>query len=205
MVCAGLRPDALEALPWRHEPGGVHTRRSCLTMFAADPADVLLTLAEVSIAFAGFSSLIAVVGMRSEAPGESFDLVRYWIMLEFSLAALAFSLLPFVLTFLGVPDTAGWRSLSGLIAVFVVVHNIVLGVMYRRGNEALRRAATPASLVPANIVYAATVASQLGNAFGWLDATFGWYLFGLALVLVVASAHFIIFIAHALRQLGGSR
>ena len=53
-------------------------------MMSLDPTDILLTTAEVSIAFAGFASLIAILGMRAAEKSAHFDLFRYWVMLEFT-------------------------------------------------------------------------------------------------------------------------
>jgi hypothetical protein len=165
-----------------------------------NPADVLLTFAQVSVAFGGFSSLIAVIGMRSSAVA-GFDLLRYWMMLEFSLAALALSLLPFVLLLLGVSETWVWRGLSGVAAVFAIGHNAVLARLYLKGEPSVRRAAGPLNMIAANVVYAALGLSQTGNAVGLLGGTVGWYLCGLLLILLVATAHFILFIVNALRSL----
>jgi hypothetical protein len=170
-------------------------------LLSIDPAETLLTMAEVAVAFAGFASLIAILGMRQAAA--AFDLLRYWVMLEFSLAALGFALLPQVLGAIGVGEAVVWRSVSALLALFTIVHNLVLAVLYVRGIEAVRAAAGQANLLAANAVYAAIILSQLGNAFGWLDHLAGWYVFGLFLVLVVASAHFTLFIGHAIAHLRG--
>jgi hypothetical protein len=165
-----------------------------------DPGDLLLTFAEVSIAFAGFASLIAIIGMRTSLGTPGFDLLRYWVMLEFSLAALALSLLPPVLMLLGVTGSGVWRSLSGVMAVFAGVHNAVMARLYFKGNASVRRGATLANQIAANLVYAALGLTQIGNAVGWLEPAVGWYMLGLFLVLLVASAHFILFIANALRS-----
>ena len=69
--------------------------------FTADASEVLLTLAEISVAFAGFSSIVATFQKRSGDDGTQFDHFRFWIMLEFSLASLLFSMLPFALYFAG--------------------------------------------------------------------------------------------------------
>jgi hypothetical protein len=166
-----------------------------------DPADVLLTVAEVSIAFAGFASLIAIFGMRSVSATQTFDLLRYWVMLEFSLAALAFSLLPIILVFVGVSESIVWPGLSGLLAVFVIVHNVVLARLFFRGENTVRSAATPGNMVAANLVYAIIGISQIGNALGFLERQPGWFMFGLFFVLVVAAAHFVLFIGHAIAHL----
>ena len=186
-------------IEWRSIGSSGATEVDVLTI---DPGDLLLTFAEVSVAFAGFSSLIAVVGMRTSTRADSFDLLRYWVMLEFSLAALALALLPPVLILLGVADVWVWRSLSGVMALLAIAHNAVMARLFLRGDPAVRRAATPANQIAANSVYAVLVLTQIGNAVGLLDHRAGWYLFGLFLVLVVASAHFILFIINALRSLG---
>jgi hypothetical protein len=60
---------------------------------ASDPGDVLLTFAEIAVAFAGSASIVGIFQRGSEAGRDSFDLFRFWVMLEFSLAALFFVLL----------------------------------------------------------------------------------------------------------------
>lgn len=153
------------------------------------------------MAFAGFASLIAILGLRTATGSQPFDLLRYWVMLEFSLTALALSLLPLLLAFLGSPEVVIWRGLSAFVALFVLVHHVVVVRLYFRRDPAVRRAMHPANLIGANLTYAALVLTQLANALGFLDPPFGWYLLGLLLVLFVASAHFIIFIAHAIETL----
>ena len=60
--------------------------------FSADPTDVLLTLAEVSVTFAGFASVVAIFQVRFTASDTPFDLFRFWVMLTFSLATLKIGL-----------------------------------------------------------------------------------------------------------------
>ena len=60
--------------------------------FNPEPSDVLLTLAEVAVAFAGFASIVAVFQVRWTRNEMPFDLFRFWVMLAFSLATLLFAL-----------------------------------------------------------------------------------------------------------------
>ena len=59
-------------------------------------ADHLFTVAEVGIALAGFSTLVAVLGVRSGRADPRLDAVRLQIMLESSLFVVAFSLFPLI-------------------------------------------------------------------------------------------------------------
>lgn len=168
------------------------------------PAEVLLAMAEVAIAFTGFASLIAIFGMRAGRGARDFDLLRYWVMLESSLAALGFSFVPIVLRAVGVPEAAAWRVGSAGLAACVAVHVIVTGVLYRRGSPLFTLPVTTGQIVVSQVVYAALVLSQLANALGFLgDRVDGWYLVGMFLLFVVATAHFVLFISHAISRFAG--
>jgi hypothetical protein len=77
-------------------------------------ADLLLTIAEIAVAFAGFASLVSAL---SSAPIEEHPIVqsvRFRTMVLMSLTVVAFSLVPFVPHGLGVPPALSWRIASGL-------------------------------------------------------------------------------------------
>ena len=78
---------------------------------------VFLTIAEISVALAGFSCVVAVVGRQSDSRWRSGDLLRFWQMIEVSLTALVFSLIPFVFFYIGLPDAYTWAFSSGMLAV----------------------------------------------------------------------------------------
>ncbi len=80
-------------------------------------SEVLLTLADVSVAFAGFAGLAGVL-RRYFAPAD------HWIagarlrgLIENALIALAFSLLPFALERLGLTGNLLWRYASFMFGV----------------------------------------------------------------------------------------
>jgi hypothetical protein len=79
---SALEPfDALED----GEPGFIAGER---LPFTAEPSEVLPTLAEVAVAFAGFASIVAIFQARWSCKETSFDLFRFGVMLAFSLATL---------------------------------------------------------------------------------------------------------------------
>ncbi len=75
--------------------------------------DWLMTMAEVSIALAGFSSLAAV--LRDQSPTESkINRTRLLTIVETSLSVLVFCIVPAVLHGLGVSEPAAFRFSAGL-------------------------------------------------------------------------------------------
>ena len=75
-------------------------------------SDLLLTTAEVSIAFAGFASLVTFLGSRGTGHELPRDVARLRAMILMSLLALAFSLFPFLPHVLGASPQAVWRMSS---------------------------------------------------------------------------------------------
>ena len=80
-------------------------------------SDLLFTIAEVAVAFAGFASLVAILGRRSSKDDPRVLGARMRAMILFSLLAVAFSLLPPVLYRYGLDESATWRVASALFAL----------------------------------------------------------------------------------------
>jgi Zn-dependent protease len=71
-------------------------------------ADLLLTTAEIAVAFAGFAGLISVIGRGSASdPRRAAILLRF--ALEVSLFVVAFSLIPLLPLNYGVATESLWR------------------------------------------------------------------------------------------------
>ncbi len=82
--------------------------------------ELLSTLAEVSIVFAGLTGVVGMLGFRSDNPALHGQLYQIGAMIGFSLIAALFSILPLLLSAIGLPDTAVWRSSSlGLLAALL--------------------------------------------------------------------------------------
>ncbi len=83
-------------------------------------SEVLSTLAEVSIVFAGFTGVVGMLGFQSENRRIHGQLFQVGAMIGFSLIAALFSLVPLLLSAVGLSDAAVWRSSSvGLVAALL--------------------------------------------------------------------------------------
>jgi hypothetical protein len=72
-----------------------------------EPEQALQTIAEVGVALAGFASLVAVFRRRGEAwPPRALAGLRF--MIELSLCAVLFAILPFCLVALGLGQAGTW-------------------------------------------------------------------------------------------------
>jgi hypothetical protein len=83
-------------------------------------AELLPTIAEVSIALAGFAGLISVLGARSSREQVRANLWRLRGMLETAALTLAFSLAPFLPAKFGASDDWSWKVAAIAFATAVV-------------------------------------------------------------------------------------
>jgi hypothetical protein len=100
----------------------------------------LQTLSEVSVALAGFASLLVVLRRRSPnsvSEGEGADL---FVVVGGNLLVLLFSLLPPSLHHLGVSDPSTWRISSVLLGVSLLLGYLVV---LRRRARLLRSGIRP--------------------------------------------------------------
>jgi hypothetical protein len=84
-------------------------------------SETLLNIAEIAVAFAGFSSIVVLFRNREAGAWDPIDAFRYRVMLGGSLATAAFSVLPLVVFWLSVPTDQVWRVSSGVLFVWFVV------------------------------------------------------------------------------------
>lgn len=73
-------------------------------------SDFLLTIAEVAVTFAGFASLVGVLGQRTSADDPRVIGVRMRAMLLSSLLVVAFSIVPILLDRYGAGPDLVWRG-----------------------------------------------------------------------------------------------
>ncbi|MGH0029325.1 MAG: hypothetical protein ACQGVC_06020 [Myxococcota bacterium] len=159
---------------------------------SAQPSDVLFTLAEVAVAFAGFASIVAVFQVRLTPAGTPFDLFRFWVMLAFSLATLLFSLVPFLLHFLGLDDAAVWRVSSVLLGAFVLGNGAFVARLIVKRVPNVVSSLDPAISIVANLTYLVALLAQAANVLGaWGGPGFGLYLLGLLMILLGAAVNFV--------------
>ncbi len=125
--------------------------------------DILLTTAELAVAFAGFASLVTILAHKSSRVDPRIVAIRFRGMLTNSLLVVAFSMIPLVLFRYGLGETVVWRLSSVLLALAGGINFLAL---FLRGRP-LRTEAVPISSVRRAV-------------------TFG--LFGLAEVVLVLNA-----------------
>ncbi len=158
-------------------------------------SDVLLTICEVSIAYAGFTSVVGVLGQRSGGVWDREDSFRLWLMIESSLATLFFSLMPFVLHYFAFSDRAVWGVCSSAMAMFLVAHMLVVSprvrALVRSGHWSTKRFEPLIGV----FVFATFVVQSMNVLALGFDRSFAAYLLGLILFLGLGSMHFVALLA----------
>jgi len=117
-------------------------------------SDILLTLAEVSVAFAGFASLVGVLGQRASVADPRVIGLRMRGMLLGSLLVVGFSIFPILLDLYGASMTLTWRgsSLALLLAIAAYYWWFVSSIL------ALGRAQIPTTRFQSRVVVPVLVA-----------------------------------------------
>ena len=83
-------------------------------------SDLLQTIAEISIALAGFTGVVAFLGERARGKWRPVDLFRFNNLLTCSIAALLLSFAPILIHKLGASESTAWRWSSGMTAAILV-------------------------------------------------------------------------------------
>ncbi len=96
-----------------------------------DYADLLLTMAEVSVAFAGFASITVLFRGRSAGDWTIPDQLRYGAMLRGSLCACLFSLFPIVLLRAGLSEPWTWSLSSVGLIIYGGLASRVFAFLFR--------------------------------------------------------------------------
>lgn len=151
----------------------------------SDHAELLLTMAEVSVAFAGFASITVIFRGRSAGEWAFADVLRYGAMLRASLFACLFSLFPLVLFHAGVSESWTWSITSIGLLGYGAASSRTFALLFRVGARA------SAEIVRNAIALGLIVSFQLLNL---LDLGFhreaAPVLLGVGLLLANAGANF---------------
>jgi hypothetical protein len=158
------------------------------------------TIAEVSVALAGFSGLAAAFRTRRMRDWAEWERVWFWYILSWSFGSLLFSLLPSVLGGLGLAPSVVWSLSSLMLALFILAS---VGFGARRGRQLHRLGAfhprwgtTAIALVPALSTAVLLVCSVTGIAL----SPSGAYQLGLFVTLALACGSFFLFIQYPLSE-----
>ena len=149
----------------------------------------LETIAEISIALAGFSGLIAMV--RSGPVHDWHPRVRlaFWISLNWSIAAVTLSLLPSLLLPLGV---TGWATLNGIASLVLLIGLALMVYAHRQLNRDGFPTQNPwhwlANVSVIVVGALGTLTALVGSGDG---AGFEWFRFGTISCLLAAFPGFL--------------
>jgi uncharacterized membrane protein YozB (DUF420 family) len=153
-------------------------------------ADLLLTTAQIGMALAGFASLVTLLRRPAPRTDARLNEIRFRSMMELSLTLAVFSLLPFVLAALRLPEPASWRSAS---AVYAVASAVFLAYSVRRnqriGGRLLVAGAVTAALFLVCTALALMLASNALGAFRGVEP--GVYVAALFVHFTAAAFFFI--------------
>jgi hypothetical protein len=158
-------------------------------------AETLQTLAEIAIALAGFTGIVAVLGRRVRGEWAPLEWARLRDLLLASLGVVFFAFIPQLLHSVIPEIPTVWRISSGLFALY---HLTIMSLFFRRSgipSELLRAPSSTPSLVafiftpPAVCVLLA----QFAVAFGFVpSAAYFVYFLALLWLLFIGSLQFVI-------------
>jgi hypothetical protein len=152
---------------------------------------ILQTIAELSVAFAGFTGVVVAFGRRPHQGESSINAHAFKAMLAASLQALLFSVLPFLLGASGLSEPRLWRVASAF---------MLLGLLAGAGVDVhFARQTDPGEwtrfdrafrlLIP--FFGLAAVIGQVFNLLGGVERPFAPYLGGLLFFLFFSSVMFV--------------
>ena len=159
--------------------------------------DTLQTIAELSIALAGFTGIVAALGRRAQGEWEPHERARLESLLWAAVGGVVFSMAPSVVASSGLSEATIWRVGNG---VFGFLHVAATAWFFRRWGlvfrSLLRSPDTPrivtASAPIIALLVAALVLGQFAVALGFLPglAPF-FYLAMLLWILVIGLTQFV--------------
>ena len=87
-------------------------------------SNVLLALAQISVALAGFSGIIVALRQRSLEHWPKHELVRFRYMLELAVYSIGFDLFPLLLDSLKFSQSEVWKITSMCLAIWLILRII---------------------------------------------------------------------------------
>ena len=87
--------------------------------------DILITLAELSVALAGFSAIIGVLGSRKSMADIQANYLRLRVMLETCFMVAAAALVPVLLDRFGIDTDILWRVSSAMFLLVVIPYQFI--------------------------------------------------------------------------------
>ena len=153
-------------------------------------AESFSTIAEVAIAFLGFTGMVGIFAGQDHPPAV---LMRFWAMVAFGLALLLLALLPLVLHHLGCAAPRLWVACSLALLLFLVGHIALFVPRVMRLRRVGAWGGVPFIVDNAPpLMLSACLVTQVLNLLGvGLGRSHGGYLLGLFFLLAVSGFNFI--------------
>ncbi|MCP5056189.1 MAG: hypothetical protein GY937_05610 [bacterium] len=166
------------------------------------PSELLTTIAECAIGFAGFSALVVIIPQLAGEPWRGQMATGLWLMVSWCLTAFVFSLFPLVLRELGVQESTALAIASGALGIAILTQGGLAGKRDRKlALPGAARRTERRILVAASFALSISLLLFL-NAAGVLPGSrSGWYLTGLLSLFILAAAPLSLF----LQQLDAGR
>ena len=162
--------------------------------------DVFHTLAEVSVAVTGFSSLI-IIFRGSSSPWSRQDLVSFGFVLCWSIGSIFLALMPIILVDFGITlasaSRIGMFCAIGYIAVAGTLLTRAQYVTSRAGGGRVNERWRVAMTLLFVVIVATACAGSLQALPGPLN---GWYATVIVLLLASATANLGVFVVHGTTQ-----
>lgn len=153
-------------------------------------SELLQTLAQSAVAYAGLSALSLVVIQLAGVQWQAQMTTGLWLIIAWSLGAFVFSIAPLTLVEFGIETTAVVSITSAAMALFVLA---VIVSALRRDIRLIASGATGAARPPvATMVAMGTICVSLAvalllNAFALLPGSpQAWYVLGVCMLLLFA-------------------
>ena len=153
-----------------------------------EDADLLLTVAEIAVAFAGFSGLVTILGQRVGRVQP--QLVEHTLrgMILTSLLAVSFALFPFLPYRLGASAGVAWRISAGAFAVAMAVYFFSTASRRRALAQSGVAGAVSAGTLASGALWLLAILVLLSLATGIVGS--GFSLLALFIVLYVSGSLF---------------
>jgi hypothetical protein len=161
--------------------------------------DVLLTIAEIATAFAGFATVAAVFSDKVDDATSANVLARFRTLLTYSLLTIVLCLAPFVPHWYGHSTETAWRISSWFLGALVSIVNVAMAFITREARPNVSKLPYIAAYIAWAL--AAWVPVLLaGMSIAGVGRVSANYLVALVLVLLLAGVAFILVIAAVLKS-----
>ena len=136
-----------------------------------EPTAVLATIAELAIAFAGFSGIVSALGRREEGAAFPEDRIRLAVLVAASLSTAGFALLPFLLWEVAAPPERVWALSSALYVPYALTALLVGNRFGRRARDEDpgmdQRVSQLPQRVSTYVGFPLVIGLQIANALTW--------------------------------------